>query len=185
MKINTQPLKNYVPLPELSIKENTKKARLAKKGDLIAIGVNKQLWYQAILVANELEINIECILEYIASQIPLKPKSLKFEPITDSKKLEIEFEKDLTSNLQRYGKTIKGSILEKFMYLEIGLHVTKCEDVLNAILSQLILNHKVELYIDNSPESKKQWNIPVWSETLSDAPNLKPTKTITNINEIK
>lgn len=185
MKINTQPLKNYTPLPELSIKENTKKARLAKKGDLIAIGVNEQLWYRAILVANELDINIECILEYIASQIPLKPRSLKFEPTTNSKKLEPEFEKDLVSNLQHYGKTIKGSILEKFMYLEIGLHVAKCEDVLNAILSQLILNHKVELYIDNSQESKKQWDIPRWSETLSDAPTLKPIKTITNINEIK
>lgn len=173
-EINLQPLAEYTPQPGLSIRELNQKFKLANTGDLLAIGVDKDLWYQAVLVASKLNLNIERILDYIASQIPLKPDKLVFEPnksrSTNTTEISDEDLNFLMFNLEKYGKKISGRILSGFMCLEQGLNVAKCSDVLNAIFAQLILNQKVELIISDS--AKKYYDIPKWSENLSDAPTL-------------
>lgn len=107
-EINLQPLAEYTPQPGLSIRELNQKFKLANTGDLLAIGVDKDLWYQAVLVASKLNLNIERILDFIASQIPLKPDKLVFEPnksrSTNTTEISDEDLNFLMFNLEKYGK---------------------------------------------------------------------------------
>ena len=182
-KIDLQPLSHYNDIPNYNTREMQKLHQLAKKGDVLAFDIDKNLYYTAIITLNQLGYNIDNVLQYILSQVSIRTDELSFTPQTRNTSKQTSWIKNLKPKLEKYGRKMDHILLSELLEMQTCYKLGYLKDILNAIFAQIILYKKVSLKIDQSKETQNKLVNSLDYETISDEPT-PTTQSLLTIDDV-
>lgn len=174
-----QPLAKYKHLDEKHRNDTLRQTLMTEKQRFHpwsedGLQLNKLDWINAYLVANIYGYNFDNILRYLIAQARVKTDYLIFEINPRHPRNTQTAPAEFKQTMQKYGHRPK--LTEKDLNwlksLEyVGGFCTPGE-FLNAIAHQLVTNHKVQLFIDQTDTAQKKWNLLAENNITADYPKI-------------